>query len=67
VTRIGQAKSGLMATMPVSDQTTKAYTESKSQVPKAIMEANALFGRAASLSTALAPYKLTLAAPSPVK
>jgi hypothetical protein len=67
LTRIGQAKSGLMATMPVSEQTTKAYTEAKAQVPKAIMEGNALFARAAALSAALAPYKLTLTAPQPVK
>jgi hypothetical protein len=67
LTRIGQAKSGLMATMPVSEQTTKAYTEARAQVPKAIVDANALFARAAALSTALAPYKLTLTAPAPVK
>jgi hypothetical protein len=67
LTRIGQAKNGLMATMPVSEQTTKAYTEAKAQVPKAIMEGNALFARAAALSAALAPYKLTLTAPQPVK
>jgi hypothetical protein len=67
LTRIGQAKNGLMATMPVSEQTTKAYTEAKAQVPKGIADANALFARAAALSTALAPYKLTLTAPTPVK
>jgi len=67
LTRIGQAKSGLMATMPVSEQTTKAYTEARAQVPKAIVDANALFARAAALSTALAPYKLALTAPAPVK
>jgi hypothetical protein len=67
LTRIGQAKNGLMATMPATEQTTKAYTEAKAQVPKAIMEANALFARAAALSTALAEYKLTLTSPQPVK
>jgi hypothetical protein len=67
LTRIGQAKNGLMATMPVSEQTTKAYAEAKAQVPKAILDANALFARAAALSTALAPYKMTLTAPQPVK
>jgi hypothetical protein len=67
LTRIGQAKNGLMATMPVTEQTTKAYSEARAQVPKAIAEANALFARAASLSTALAPHKLTLTAPQPVK
>jgi hypothetical protein len=67
LTRIGQAKNGLMATMPVSEQTTKAYSEAKAQVPKAIADANALFARAAALGTALAPYKLTLTAPPQVK
>ena len=67
LTRIGQAKNGLMATMPVTEQTTKAYNEAKAQVPKAILEANALFARASALSTALAPHKLTLTAPPPVK
>jgi hypothetical protein len=67
LSRIGQAKNGLMATMPVTEQTTKAYTEAKAQVPKAIVDANALFARAAALSSALAPYKLTLTAPQPVK
>jgi hypothetical protein len=67
LTRIGQAKNGLMATMPITDQTTKAYAEAKAQVPKAITEANALFARAEALSKALAPLKLTLAAPQPVK
>jgi hypothetical protein len=56
-----------MATMPVTEQTTKAYAEAKAQVPKAIVDANALFARAAALSTALAPYKLTLTAPQPLK
>jgi hypothetical protein len=65
--RIGQAKTGLMATMPVTEQATRAYTESKAQVPKAIADANALFARASALSTTLAPYKLTLTAPAAVK
>jgi len=67
LTRIGQAKNGLMATMPVTEQTTKAYNEAKAQVPKAIVDANALFARAEALSRALAPLKLTLTAPQPVK
>jgi hypothetical protein len=67
LTRIGQAKNGLMATMPVTEQTTRAYAESKTEVPKGIAEANALFARAAALSTTLAQYKLTLTAPATVK
>lgn len=67
VTLIGQAKTGLMATMPVTGQTAKAYADAKAQVPKAIAEVNALIARAAALGVALAPYKLTLSAPGPVK
>ncbi len=67
VARIGQAKNGLMATMPVTEQTTKVYAEAKAQVPKAIAEANALFVRAEALGKALAPLKLALTAPPPAK
>ena len=67
MTLIGQAKTGLMATMPVTGQTAKAYADAKAQVPKAIAEVNALIARAAALGVALAPYKLALSAPGPVK
>ena len=36
-------------------------------MPKAVAEANALFARAEALSKALAPLKLTLTTPPPVK
>jgi photosystem II stability/assembly factor-like uncharacterized protein len=65
--RIGQAKNGLMGGMPVTEQTTRAYTEAKSQAPKAIADLNAIIARAATVSTALTRYNLTLNVPSPVK
>src|SRR5581483_5687298 len=34
LTKIGQAKNGLTAGMPVGDQTTRAYTDAKAQLPK---------------------------------
>jgi hypothetical protein len=44
-----------------------AYTEAKTQLPKAIADANSLFTRAATLSSALTKHNLTLTAPTPVK
>ena len=65
--RIAQAKNGLMGGMWPTSQTTKAYADAKAQAPKAIAEANAVIAKAAALSTTLAKYKVTLAAPEPVK
>jgi hypothetical protein len=50
-----------------TEQTERAYTEAKAEVPKAITEANALLVKAAPLSGALAAHKLTLTVPAPVK
>jgi hypothetical protein len=66
LTRIGQAKNGLMGGMPPNEQATKAYNDSKAQAPKAITDANALFAKAGTLSAALAKYNLKLDAPKPV-
>jgi len=65
--RISQAKNGLMGGMPVTEQTTRAYTEAKSQAPKAIADLNALIARASTMSGALARYNLTLTVPQPVQ
>ena len=67
VLKIGQAKTGLMGGMPVTEQTTRAYTEARTQTPKAIADLNALIARASTVSTALARYNLTLNVPQPVK
>jgi photosystem II stability/assembly factor-like uncharacterized protein len=67
LTRLGQAKNGLMATMPVTASTTRAFSGAKTDVPKAIADANALFATAATLSSTLGKYNLKLEAPSPVK
>ena len=66
LTRIGQAKNGLMGGMPPTEQATKAYADVKAQGPKAFADANALFAKAAALSTTLAKYNLKLEAPKPV-
>jgi len=65
--RIGQAKTALMATMPVTDMAQKAYAESKAQFPKTLAEVNALIAKAATLSKTLATYKLKLDVPEPIK
>jgi hypothetical protein len=67
VGRVGQAKNGLMGGMPMTDAVMRAYTEAKAQLPKAIADANSLFTRAATLSSALTKHNLTLTAPTPVK
>ena len=67
VARLGQAKNGLMGGMPVTEQTTRAYTEARVQGPKASADLNAILARAATVSTALARYNLTLTVPAPVK
>jgi photosystem II stability/assembly factor-like uncharacterized protein len=66
ITKVGQAKNGLMGGMTVGEQTTRAYTEVKSQTPKAIADLNATIAKATTLSTTLARYNLTLTVPSPV-
>jgi len=67
MTRVGQAKTALMATMPLTDVAQKAYSESKVQFPKTLAEANALIAKAATLSKTLATYKLTLDVPEAIK
>jgi hypothetical protein len=67
VTRITQAKNGYTAGMPVTEVTTRAYTEAKTQAPKAVADLNAAIAKAAALSPTLARYNLTLNVPQPVK
>jgi len=64
--RIGQTKNGLMAGLSPTEQTLRAYSESKVEMPRAVAEANSLFVRAAELGKTLATYNLTLTAPEPV-
>ena len=65
--KVGQAKNGFMSGMVVGEQTLRAYTEVKSQAPKAIADLNAAITRATTLSATLAKYNLTLTVPQPVK
>jgi hypothetical protein len=67
LTKIGLAKNGLMGGMWPTEQTIKNYNEAKTSVPKDIAEGNALFVKAAAMSTTLAKYNLTLTAPAAVK
>jgi photosystem II stability/assembly factor-like uncharacterized protein len=64
--RIGQAKNGMMGGMWPTSMTMKAYTDAKTDAPKAVSDANALFAKAATVSTSLAKYNLKLEAPKPV-
>jgi hypothetical protein len=65
--RLAQAKNGLMGGMMPPEATLRAYADAKVEVPKAIAEANSLFVRAATLSSALTKQGLTLTAPTPVR
>ncbi len=67
IARAAQAKNGLMATMPLTEGTTKAYADAKAQMPKAVTEANAVFGKAATLAPTLAKYNLTLTPPPQIR
>ena len=53
--------------MSPADPTVRAYTEVKAQTPKAIADLNAAIAKAATLSTTLAKYNVTLTVPAPVK
>ena len=44
----------------------KAYNDAKTDAPKALSDANALFAKAAALGTALSKYNVTLTVPKPV-
>ena len=67
MTKLGQAKNGLMAGMSPTEQTLRAYNESKTDVPKAVADVNALLAKANALSSTLAKYNLLLTVPPPVK
>ncbi|MFB3854163.1 MAG: hypothetical protein ACE148_10110, partial [Vicinamibacterales bacterium] len=67
VAQMTQAKNALMGGMWPTQQMLDAYAGAKAGVPKAIEEVNALLTRAASLSTTLAKYNLTLTVPPPTK
>jgi photosystem II stability/assembly factor-like uncharacterized protein len=64
--KIGQAKNGLMGGMWPTSVTMKAYNDARTDAPKVLADANALFAKAASMSTSLAKYSVKLDAPKPV-
>jgi hypothetical protein len=65
--QVAQAKTGLMGGMWPGEQTMKAYNESKTKMPKAIADANALIAKAHILSTTLTKYNITLPVTVPTK
>jgi hypothetical protein len=64
VVRLGLAKTAMMAGMWPTEQSMRAYTDSKSEVPKVIADANALLAKASALSTTLTQHNLTLTVPA---
>jgi photosystem II stability/assembly factor-like uncharacterized protein len=66
IARLTLAKNGLMGGLWPTEQTMKAYTEAKTEMPKVIAEANALFARSTAVSSSLAKFNLALTAPPAV-
>jgi photosystem II stability/assembly factor-like uncharacterized protein len=66
VGRIAQAKNGMMGGLWPTSITMKAYNDAKTEAPKVLSDANALFAKAAAVSASLAKYNLKLEAPKPV-
>jgi hypothetical protein len=64
--RIAQAKNGMMGGMWPTSITMKAYNDAKTDAPKTLSDANALFAKAAAVSTSLARFNMKLDAPKPV-
>jgi hypothetical protein len=64
--RVAQAKNALMGSMPVAEAVTRAYTDAKAQMPKAVTDANLLFAKATALSASLAKYDLKLTPPAQI-
>jgi photosystem II stability/assembly factor-like uncharacterized protein len=62
--RIGQAKNALMATMPVTEQTTRAYNEAKAEVPRILADARSLIAKARDVSASLAKFNITFTVPA---
>ena len=62
--RAATAKNAMMGGMWPTEQTMKGYADAKAQMPKLIAEANALFAKAAALSSALAKHNITLTPPA---
>jgi len=60
VTRLNQAKTGLMGGMWPTQQVLGAYADAKAGVPKTLAEVNAVLAKAATLSATLAKHNLTL-------
>jgi hypothetical protein len=64
VVRLGLAKTAMMAGMWPTEQSMRAYADSKSEIPKVIADANTLLAKASALSTTLTQHNLTLTVPT---
>ncbi|MBI4475532.1 MAG: glycosyl hydrolase [Acidobacteria bacterium] len=65
--RIGQAKNGFMSGIAVTEQTTRAYNDAKTESPKVVLDVNAILTKAAAVSSSLAKYNITLTVPAAPK
>jgi hypothetical protein len=53
-----------MATMPVTEQTTRAYNEAKAEVPRILADARSLIAKARDVSASLAKFNITFTVPA---
>jgi photosystem II stability/assembly factor-like uncharacterized protein len=60
ITRIGQAKGGMMGGMMPTATTMQAYTDARTMAPAAISEAEAVLAKAPAVSAALAKHNIKL-------
>jgi len=68
VARVGQVKSQIMTFMePPSDYLVRQYNAVRSELPRAISEANNMLVKAMSVGQALKPYGVALTVPAPIK
>jgi hypothetical protein len=66
--RVASVKSQILAFYDLpSDALMRQHTDAKTELPKAIAEANTTIVRASALSQALAKHNVTLKVPPPVK
>ena len=66
ISRLTQAKNGVMGGMWPTQATMSAYTEAKTSVPAAVAEVDGVLSKGRTISAALAKHNVTLSIAAPV-
>ena len=66
ISRLAQAKNGVMGGMWPTQATMSAYTEAKTSVPAAVAEVDGVLSKGRTISAALAKHNVTLSIAAPV-